>query len=372
MIADVDAASVLAGAENGALYGTKLVWLLILLIVPLFVIQEAAGRVGVVTGKGLGQLSRERFGSRSATFAALPMAVANILSIAIQYTGIAVGLQILGVSPVLSIPVVFVLNLFLVYERKYSQLEKILLGISVVIVIAFAISGISGLSKGVELQSFYFSTTPTFLFLIAANIGSTIEPFMLFYQPSATAEKGTEKRNLWAMRLETALGAVASQAIIIAIGLAAIGVSPGAIGFVSPELLASSLVSVAGKYAPLLFSIGLISAGFLALIVISVGTTWGVTEAMGWSRKKRFRVYLLESIPALAISLLPVSLIELTLGLLALDVLVLIVPGVLLGLIASDRRVMGTFSMGGAQKTVYWLVLFVTICTGLVSLLAVK
>jgi len=369
MLADVDAASAIVAGENGALYGTKLIWLLLLLAVPLFVIQEVAGRTGVVTRKGLGQLSREKFGRRRAAFSALPMAVVNILSFSIEYTGIALGLEIFGIPAILSIPVVFALNLLLVYERNYAKVEKVLLVISVVLVAAFAISGYYGVLKGVEFTPFYFVATPTFLFLIATNIGSTIEPFMLFYQPSATAEKEMKKEHLWAMRLETGLGALTSQVIIIIIGIASIGVNPGAVDFVSVTVLASSLSPVAGNYAPVVFGIGLVSAGFLALIVISLGTAWGVTEAMGWNRKNRFRVYLLESAPALIISLLPISLLKLTLGLLALDILALIVPGAMLGLIASDNALMGEYSLKGLNKMIFWTVLFLTVGGGLTSLI---
>jgi NRAMP (natural resistance-associated macrophage protein)-like metal ion transporter len=118
MIADVDAASVITAAENGAVYGTKLIWFLLLLIIPLFIVQEVAGRIGCVTGKGLGELIRENYSRRTAILAAVPMAGTDILSYIIEYTGAAIGLQMFGIPPFISIPSVFVVHLMLVYKKS--------------------------------------------------------------------------------------------------------------------------------------------------------------------------------------------------------------------------------------------------------------
>jgi manganese transport protein len=79
MIADVDAASILTAAADGALYGYSLVWFLLFLVAPLFLIQEAAGRIGVATGKGLGELIRENYSRRIALLTSVPMACTDIL-----------------------------------------------------------------------------------------------------------------------------------------------------------------------------------------------------------------------------------------------------------------------------------------------------
>ena len=86
MIADVDAASVITAAESGAVYGTKLIWFLLVLIVPLYVIQEVAGRVGAVTNKGLGELIRENYSRKTAILASVPMALVDIISYIVEYT----------------------------------------------------------------------------------------------------------------------------------------------------------------------------------------------------------------------------------------------------------------------------------------------
>ncbi len=370
MIADADAASIITAAENGALYGTELVWLLVVLTVPLFVIQEVAGRVGSVTGKGLGQLIRENFAPRVAELTALPMVAADVIIFILEYAGIALGLQVFGIPPYITVPSTFALNILLVYRRKLAQIEKPLLAISFVLAVSYGVSAYYAASSGIRFAAFYFATSPTFLFLIAANIGSTIVPFMLFYQTSASAEKGITSRNLWAMRLETAVGAIVSESILIAVEIAAFGVGRGSTTLAPPQVLSGALSTVSGSLSPYLFGVGLVSAGFVALIVVSLGSAWGVTSAMGWGKKSLFRVYLLESIPAMVVSLLPFNLVSLSLSLLAVQVVVLIVPAVLLGLIATKRNLMGAHSLRGANRLLYWSLLIMVVATGIVSLVS--
>ena len=368
MIADVDAASVITAAESGTQYGTRLIWFLVLLIIPLYFIQELAGRVGAVTGKGLGELIRENYSKRIALFASVPMALVDVISYVVEYTGIAIGFQILGISPLISVPIAFLAHVILVYKRKYAEAEKPLIIVSVFFVISWIISAYLTARKGVQVTPFYFSTSSDFIFLIAANIGAVIMPFMLFYQASATAEKKITAKSLWAMRLETFLGAVVSELIMVAIAIACIGVNNHYLNFASPKALSLGLASVAGKFAPYYFGIGLIAASFIALIVISLGSSWGFTEAVGWGRKNWFKVYLVELIPALIVPIVSLNLINLALNLMVLQIIVLVGPAVTLGLIAADKKLMGKHYLNGYNKIIYWGIVFLIFSTGVASL----
>ena len=124
MIADVDAASILTAAADGAVYGYSLVWFLLLLVVPLFLIQEAAGRIGVATGKGLGEIIRENYSRRIALLTSVPMACTDVLSYVAEFTGIAIGFQLLGVAPILSLPVVYVVYLANCLEERVHDHGK--------------------------------------------------------------------------------------------------------------------------------------------------------------------------------------------------------------------------------------------------------
>lgn len=368
MIADVDAASVITAAESGAMYGSRLLWFLLILTIPLYVIQEVAGRVGAVTGKGLGELIRENFSPRTAILAAVPMALVDIISYVVEYTGAAIGFQILGIPPLISVPLVFVVHLALVYKRKYAEAEKPLLVISIFFAGAWVIAAFLTARHGVKITPFYFSASRDFFFLLAANVGAVIMPFMLFYQVSATAEKGITTKHLTSVRIETAIGAIVSELIMIAIAIAAIGVRTDALDFAAPAILSQGLSSVAGAFAPYIFALGLIAASFIALIVISLGSCWGVTEALGWGRRNWFKVYLIESLPALVVPLVTLNLVNLALNLMVLQIVVLLGPAVTLGLIASSRKLMGEHALKSFNKILYWFFLVLILATGAASL----
>jgi manganese transport protein len=274
----------------------------------------------------------------------------------------------LGIPPQISVPLIFVVHVILVYNRKYAHAEKPLLVISIFFAVAWAAAAFLTARNGIQVTPWYFSTSPDFFFLLAANVGAVIMPFMLFYQASATAEKGTTAKNLKAVRFETAVGAIVSELIMIAIAVAAIGVRAGSVDFAAPKVLSQGLSSVSGFFAPYLFGIGLIAASFIALIVISLGSCWGVTEAVGWGRKNWFRVYLVESLPALVVPLVTLDLVNLALSLMVLQIVVLLAPAVTLGLIASSRRLMGRFSLNGFNKILYWVFLALIFATGIASL----
>ncbi len=369
MIADVDAASVITAAESGAVYGTKLIWFLLVLIVPLYVIQEVAGRVGAVTNKGLGELIRENYSRKTAILASVPMALVDIISYIVEYTGAAIGFEILGVPPQVSVPTIFIAHVLLIYKRKYVQAERPLLIISIVFSMACVASAFLTARKGVEFTPFYFSSSPNFFFLLAANVGAVIMPFMLFYQASATAEKGITSKSLWAVRLETGIGAAVSEILMVAIAIAAIGISAGSLQFASPVILSRALSGIAGKFAPDVFALGLIAASFIALIVISLGSSWGVTEAMGWGKENWFKVYVIESIPAVIIPMITLNLINLALSLMVLQIVVLIGPSIILGFISSNKKLMGKYSLSGPNKVLYWSFLVLIFATGVISIL---
>lgn len=365
MIADVDAASVLTAAENGAVYGYGMIWILLLLTIPLFIIQETAGRIGAATGKGLGEVIRTTYSRRIALLMAVPMATTDVLSYVAEYTGIAIGMSLLGVPPLVSVPAAFVVHLSIVYGRKYQTVERILLAISLVFVASYV--GSLLLRGTVDGSPFYVSSDSGFLYLAVADIGAVVMPFMLFFQASATAEKRT--RSVWASRLETLLGAVVSEAIMVIIVMVSTGL--GSVGTLSsPGQLSLALTSVAGSYAPILFGVGLVCAAFLALVVISLSGAWGVAEALGWGRQRYFGIYLAESIPAALVPLIFPDLVSLALGLMVAFVFILMGPGIIAGLLASRRDVMGEHASRGPWKAAYWLCLILILAFGVVGLVA--
>jgi len=369
MIADVDAASILTAAADGAIYGYSLVWFLFLLTVPLFLIQEAAGRIGVATGKGLGEIIRENYSRRTALLTSVPMACTDILSYVAEFTGIAIGFQLLGVAPILSLPVIYVAYLLIVWKKGYATIERVLLAISAVLIVSYAASlFLRGLPPVREYMLFFWSWEPRFLYMLAATAGAVVMPFMLFYQASATAQK--EVKSLWSSRLETLIGAIASEVGMVVILLATIGLNGSLLGTNSPRGLSRALSFLAGPYAPYVFAMGLIAASFLALVVISLGSAWGVAETIGWGRRRFFWIYLIESLPALFVPMLFPDLFKLAIDMMVLFVFVLLGPGVMVGLIARKKQVMGRFVSTLGWSFVYWLSLGLVVASGFIALAA--
>jgi len=365
MIADVDAPSILTAAAVGATYGYGLIWFFLVLIVPLFLIQEASGRIGVATGKGLGELIRVSFSRRIAIIASLPMAVVDVVSYVAEYTGIAIGLGLVGIPPTISMPVTYVAHIGIIRLRRFVSIEKVLIAVSTVLILSYAGSLFA---RGFSNSSLvYLSTEPRYLFLLAASAGAVVMPFMLFYQASATAEKG--KTHLWAMRTETIVGALASEIGMIVIVMATAGLS-SSVNFAVPKTLAAALSSIAGGYAPYLFALGLVAAAFTALVVISLASSWAVVEAIGWQKSSFFWVYVVESLPAVAVPIFYPDLLGLVLNLMVVFVFVLAGPGILLGILASDKKVMGTHASSGPWKVAYWLSLALVLGLGIVAVAA--
>ena len=365
MIADVDAPSVLTAATVGATYSYGLIWFFLLLIVPLFVIQEASGRVGMATGKGLGQVIRENYSRRVAFLASLPMAIVSVVSYIAEYAGIAVGMELIGVPPIVSVPVAYVAYIAVVVKRKYLTTEKALLIISAVLIVAYAGSLVA---RGfVASNALFFSATPNYFFLLAASAGAVVMPFMLFYQASATAEKKVTR--LWAMRTETLVGAIASEAGMIVIAMATSGLS-SSLNFANPKALSLALSSLAGSYAPYVFAVGLVAAAFLALVVISLGSSWAIVDTMGWQKDSFFWVYVAESAPAVVVPILYPEPLSLVLGLMVVFVFVLVGPGVLMGLMGSNSKIMGAYVSGRNWKFAYWISLALVLSFGIAALLS--
>ena len=365
MIADVDAPSILTAATAGAAYGYGLAWFFLVLIAPLFVIQEVSGRIGVATGKGLGEVIRSSYSRRVAVAASAPMAVVDIVSYVAEYTGIAIGGELVGVPPLVSMPLAYVAQILIIRRRNYISIEKVLIAITTVLVVAYAGSLIfRGLTPSTLT---FFSSSSSYLFMLAASAGAVVMPFMLFYQASATAKKGGVR--LWAMRTETLVGAIASEVGMIVIMMATAGLG-GTEDFASPGILSGALATVAHSFAPYLFALGLVAAAFLALVVISMASSWAVVEAMGWGGNRFFWVYVAESLPAVAIPIFYPDLLSLALGLMVAFVFVLAGPGVLMGKVASDTRVMGELASKGFLKTAYWMSLAAVLCFGVVAVVA--
>lgn len=361
MMANFEAASIITAIELGASFKYEFIIVLAILTIPLYFICEVAGRVGSVTRKGLGELIRDNFSKKISVVLSFPMAISDFLSYVAEYTGIAIGAVIIGISPFIVLPIVYAIHIILVYKKEYKYVEKVLMLLSLVMVFTYLALTYRGFSNYSLIPS---SITSNFLYLLAATVGATIMPFMLFYQVTATAKK--EFHSVTATKVETLVGAIFSEILMIAVILVSSKLSPN-LNFLTSQDIAKAIMAIGGSYAPIVFAIGLACAGFLALVVISMASAWGITESLGIGKSNWFKIYVVESLPALLIPLFFTNLIFLILNLMVAFVFVLIGPVIVLGLLAQNRRLMGINTLKGFERIAFWSSVLAVIVCGLLA-----
>ncbi|HTV34917.1 MAG TPA: divalent metal cation transporter [Xanthobacteraceae bacterium] len=363
MMADVDAASVITAMQSGASYKYGLVLILIALVIPLYFIMEVAGRLGAATKKGLGELVRENFSTRTAVILSLPMAITDFLSYVAEYAAMAVGLEIIGIPPIISLPIIYAIHILVVFKQEYEKAEKYLLAVSFVMLLAYIVFMGRGMSAP------YSSLIPSkidkdFLFLVAANVGAVVMPFMLFYQTTATAKKGFH--SVKATRTETLVGAIFSEIMMVAIVFASVGLSQS-LSINDNSSLSTAIHDIGGTHAAYVFAIGLVAAGFLGLVVISLAGSWGVVEALNLRGNTWFKIYIAESLPAVILVFFFNDLIGLVLTLMVALIFVLIGPVVAMGLLAQNKTLMGKHALGTFDKIAFWGSVGAVVACGLLA-----
>ncbi len=287
-----DAGAITTYSQAGAEFGFQMIWILVVITVSLAVVNEMCARMGVVTGKGLADLIRERFGVRGTTFAMLLLLIANAVTTMAEYAGVAAALELFGIPRWVSVPLV-ALGIWLVIVRgSYPTVERLLLSIGV-IYLAYIVSGIvSRPDWGAVLHSTVAprpQLTVGYFLLAIGLIGTTIAPWMLFYLQSSVAEKGIPNEQLAYSRADAISGAVFGDLVAFFIMVAAAVALYGKLG---PDQLANmqaadyarALAPVVGPAAFVLFGIGLFGASLLSGGVVPLSTAYTVTEAFGWER----------------------------------------------------------------------------------------
>ncbi len=375
MMADVDVASIVTGFQDGASFGYHMVFVMLILTIPLFFIQDAAGRLGTMSGMGLGRAIRAKYGSRAAIAAALPMALIDFMTYTVEFAGIALGASLLGVPREAAVALALLAYVATVASGRYRTVEAIMLPISFVLAAAliaslafFPVDMHELVTEGLSPIQPY--TDPGYGFLLAASVGAVIMPWMLFFHSGADARKGLGKSDLPFERLETLIGAVASEilmaiAVVDGRGLDSLGGS----STISPSEIAN-LLRPLGPASSAILGIGFVAAGFLALVVASMASGWGFLSAVGSSsRRLELYYYVVMGAAAAAAAALAGNLIWLMLDVMAIYVIVLAPPLYYLGKLASDPTIMNGHPLRGWERALYWVLSTLVVGAGLLGLL---
>ncbi len=295
MLADTDAGSIITAAQSGAQWGYKLLALQIILIPVLFVVQELTLRLGLVTGQGHGELISKTFGRGWAWLSVSTLLLACIGAIITQLSGLAGIAHLFGWSAPLLLAIVIALLLLMIWTGSYQSVERIAIGLGLfeLAFIGIAWRAHPDISSLIHQLSQAPLGNSKYLYLVAANLGAVIMPWMIFYQQSAVLDKGLNGKDLKIARWDTAIGAVVTQLIMAAV-LVAVAAT---IGFSSPrtplgsvEDIAKALTAVLGEqFGKVIFAAGMAGAALVATIVVCLTAAWGVGEVAGFKRSLEHR-----------------------------------------------------------------------------------
>ena len=366
---DNDAGGITTYSVAGAHYGYTLLWIMPLVALALVIIQEMSARLGVVTGRGLAGLIRESMGVRATAIILAILFIANLANTVSEFAGVAASMEIFGVSKYISVPIAAVVVWLLIVKGSYKVVERIFL-IASALYLAYVASGIMAnppwntVAQAAITPTFHFESG--FVTIAVTIIGTTIAPWMQFYQQSSIADKGLKPSDIGYERVDVVIGAI--FAIIVAgfITIAcAATIYQSHLQIETAKDAALALMPLAGPYAATLFALGLLNASVFSAAILPLSTAYVVCEAFGWEagvdRKWKeapifFGAYTALIVLGAAIILLPIkSLVQAMLASQTLNgVLLPVILLVMLRLI-NDKRLMGKYVNGRVFNILSWI-----------------
>jgi Mn2+/Fe2+ NRAMP family transporter len=297
MLADTDVGSIITAGQSGVQWGYQLLAVQVILMPILFVVQELTVRLGIFTGRGHGELIKESFGPFAAWLSAAGLSVATIGALLTEFSGVAGVGDLYGVPHYVSLPLVVVALLAVVLTGSYRRVERVAIIIGLFELAFFFVAWAAKPHIGALLAGAVNipALDPKYEYLVAANIGAVIMPWMVFYQQSAIADKKLNATHYKAAKWDTAVGAVVTQLVMAAVLVAAAAsIRPHA-----PQASLNTVGDMSQAMTPYLgavwgravFSLGIIGAGTVAAIVSSLALAWGLGEVSGYKRSLEMKPF---------------------------------------------------------------------------------
>jgi len=297
MLADTDVGSILTAGQSGARWGYQLLLLQFLLIPVLYIVQELTVRLGIATGKGHGELIRETFGPRWAWLSAGGLAAASLGAIMTEFSGVAGVGELFGVPRAWSVTLAAAVLLIVVVTGSYRRVERIAIALGLFELVFFGVALAARPAPQAVLSGLTHAPigNPSYLYLAAANLGAVIMPWMIFYQQSAVVDKGLGPQHYREARWNTAIGAVITQLVMAAVLVA----TAASIGLRHPGTALSTVGDLSQAFTPILgahwgpvmLGVGVLGAGMVAAIVVSLAAAWGFGEVTGYKRSLEHSVF---------------------------------------------------------------------------------
>jgi len=283
---DNDVGGITTYSVAGAIYGYKMLWVLIPSFIVLYIVQEMNARMGIVTGKGLADLIREYVGVKVTFFIFIGLLFADILNTATEFAGVAGSMNIFGVSKYISVPLAAIFIWILVVKGTYRLAEKIFLIFSVAL-LSYIVSAVMGRPNWEEIGASLIKPHMQFDFqyisMTITVIGTTIAPWMQFYMQSAVIEKGLELKDYKYTMIDIIVGCIATVVVAFFIMIAcASTLHVNGIKINDARDAALALKPFAGALASQVFAFGLFIASIFAAVILPVATAFYVCEAFGF------------------------------------------------------------------------------------------
>jgi Mn2+/Fe2+ NRAMP family transporter len=291
---DNDAGGITTYSLAGAQFGLSMLWSLIPITIVLLIVQEMGARMGVVSGKGLSDLIRERFGVKLTFYLMILLVLTNLGNTLAEFAGIAASLEIFGLSRYITIPLSILFLMWLAVKGSYRSVEKVFLW-ACVFYVSYVVTGFLVNPDWVEVVRAVAAPTirtdSAFLVMLVGLVGTTIAPWMQFYLQASVVDKGLSAKDLGAARLDVITGSVVVNVVAFFIILAcAATLFKAGIKIETAEQAALALRPLAGPYCTWLFAFGLFTASMFAAAILPLSTAYTVCEAFGWesSLDKKF------------------------------------------------------------------------------------
>lgn len=305
--ADNDVGGITTYSLAGAQFGFSLLWLLIPVTLVLIVTQEMCARMGAVTGKGLADLIRENFGVKVTFWVLVIFVLCDLGNIATEFAGVASAAPILqqyvpALSKYVMVPLAAIFVFFAVVRGNYKIVERIFFAFCFVY-LAYVASGILAHPNWSEAISVtfvpHFKPTAAYIVMAIGIIGTTIAPWQQFYIQAAVVEKGIGVKDYPMSRLDVIIGGFITDVIAYFIILASAATifvfnqhnAAHQLQITTAGDVAGALAPLAGKYASLLFALGLLNAAVFTAAILPLSTAYYVCEAFGFQSgvENRFR-----------------------------------------------------------------------------------
>ena len=287
MLADTDAGSVITAAQSGAQWGYQLLLLQLILAPILFVVQELTVRLGIVSGKGHGDLIQQQFGRGWALLSVGTLVLACIGALLSELSGLAGAGLMFGVPVSLTMTIVVGGLIIMAYTSSYLSVERIAMCIGAFELVFLVVAWRAHPDPAAMLSGSLSIPwkEPTYLYLVAANIGAVIMPWMVFYQQSAVIEKKLTIDDLRAARWDTAFGAIVTQVIMAAVLIATaatLGKAHTGAALDTVQQITEAITPFLGEGAgKLLFAMGMIGSALVATIVVTLTAARTMGEVLG-------------------------------------------------------------------------------------------